>query len=87
MFRKGDLKFLKILILRIRSIKTRPKIKKSKKKVGKDLINGIGNSEGLKVSTGGQMLVDLKKARGTLMNKGNINDKLLGEKFGTTEEM
>ena len=55
--------------------------------MGKDLINGIGNSEGLKVSTGGQMLVDLKKARGTLMNKGNINDKLLGEKFGTTEEM
>jgi len=87
MFRNGDLKFLKILILRIKSIRTSPKIKKRRKKVGIDLISGMGSSEGLKVSISGQKSFELVRERVKPINIGRINDRLLGAKLGTTDEM
>ena len=87
MFRKGDLKFLRILILKIKSIKTNLKIKKSRKKVGKDLINGIGSSVGLNVSVRGQKSLELNMERVKPIKKGKIKDNLFGAKLGTTEEI
>jgi hypothetical protein len=85
--RKGDLKFLKILILRIRSIITKPKMKMSKKKVGEDLMNGRGSSFGLKVSRSGQRLLRSMRERIRPTKRGVSNVILLGEKLGMIEEI
>jgi hypothetical protein len=81
------LKFLKILILRIKSIKTSPKIKNTKKKEGIELMSVIGDSVGLNVSIKGHRLLGLIKARQSPIRVGIIIGSLLGAKLGTTEEM
>jgi len=63
MFRRGALKFLRILMLRIRSINTKLKMKNNRKNVGMDLIKEIGDSEGLNVSVKGQKLLGLMMER------------------------
>jgi hypothetical protein len=78
---------LKILILKIKSIRTRPKIKNTRKKEGIDLISGIGNSEGLNVSIVGQRSFELIIAKYSPIRRGIVIDNLLGAKLGTTEEM
>jgi len=55
--------------------------------VGKDLINGIGSSEGLKVSTRGHRSLELNIDMIKPIEKGKIKDNLLGAKLGTTEEI
>jgi len=57
------LKFLRILMLRIRSINTKLKMKNNRKNVGMDLIKEIGDSEGLNVSVKGQKLLGLMMER------------------------
>lgn len=87
MFRRGDLKFLKILTLKTKSIKTSLRIKNNKKKVEEEPIKGRGSSVGLKVSNNGKKLSEEIIERIDPRSSGIRNITLLGEKFGTTDEI
>lgn len=81
------MKSLRMLTLRIKIIKTRPKRKNSMKKVLEDLIKVKGSSIELKVSKLGQEWIDAKLGRPNLKKIGIIQLILLGEKLGTTDEI
>lgn len=81
------MKSLKILTLRIKIIRTSPKRKNKIKKVLAELIKERGSSVGLKFSKVGQILFELIKGKINLKDRGISKVILLGEKFGTTDEM